>query len=264
MCTKTAEHLLAATSSDLEPCINVLNKPLGCQAGLVVRSFNVPWTKRLLRLCLHPRVGSVTANAQLAGGKHVLLSTSHGEILARHMGWCSLVWQSGMSMQSWGMSYTMVPCNSCKETDSSLCILEYVRMCWNVLEYVEISMGLLIHCFTIPPLYHDCYVIPLFFQSWTVAQTCPRQPCWGYAKLSGFDGDDDDWAEEYEDLCAEQGWNKDWHMHTLAEFVVEPLGISLRFQELKLADHEIPITIVLSYYHYCYYIIYICYCSYYY
>lgn len=36
-------------------------------------------------------------------------------------------------------------------------------MCWNVLEYVEISMGLLIHCFTIPPLYHDCYVIPLFF-----------------------------------------------------------------------------------------------------
>lgn len=54
-------------------------------------------------------------------------------------------------------------------------------------------------------------------------------------------------------------------MHTLAEFVVEPLGISLRFQELKLAVHEIPITIVLSYYHYCYYIIYIiCYCSYYY
>lgn len=29
-----------------------------------------------------------------------------------------------------------------------------------------------------------------------------------YAKLSGFDGTDDDWAEEYEDLCAEQGWDK--------------------------------------------------------
>lgn len=51
-------------------------------------------------------------------------------------------------------------------------------------------------------------------------------------------------------------------MHTLAEFVVEPLGIPLRFQELKFADHEIPIMIVLFYYHYCYYII--CYCSYYY
>ena len=47
----------------------------------------------------------------------------------------------------------MVPFNSCQETDRSLCILEYVgmcwdvlkcvEMCWNVLEYVEISMGLL-------------------------------------------------------------------------------------------------------------------------
>lgn len=40
-----------------------------------------------------------------------------------------------------------------------------------------------------------------------------------YAKLSGFDGDDDDWAEEYEDLCAEQGWNKEQGL-SRAEFSV--------------------------------------------
>ncbi|CAJ1394051.1 unnamed protein product [Effrenium voratum] len=30
-----------------------------------------------------------------------------------------------------------------------------------------------------------------------------------YAVLSGFEGDADEWAEEYEDLCADQGWSKD-------------------------------------------------------
>ena len=30
----------------------------------------------------------------------------------------------------------------------------------------------------------------------------------GYAALSGFDGDDDDWLEEYGDLCEDQGWDK--------------------------------------------------------
>ncbi|CAE7444576.1 unnamed protein product [Symbiodinium natans] len=30
-----------------------------------------------------------------------------------------------------------------------------------------------------------------------------------YAALSGFDGDDDDWLEEYGDLCEDQGWDKD-------------------------------------------------------
>ncbi|CAE7025239.1 unnamed protein product [Symbiodinium sp. KB8] len=31
----------------------------------------------------------------------------------------------------------------------------------------------------------------------------------GYATLSGFDGDDDDWSEEYHELCEEKGWDKD-------------------------------------------------------
>ena len=30
----------------------------------------------------------------------------------------------------------------------------------------------------------------------------------GYATLSGFDGDDDDWSEEYHELCEEKGWDK--------------------------------------------------------
>eukprot|EP00439_Symbiodinium_sp_Y106_P065657 s162_g10.t1 len=30
-----------------------------------------------------------------------------------------------------------------------------------------------------------------------------------YATLSGFDGDDEDWSEEYHELCEEKGWDKD-------------------------------------------------------
>ena len=48
---------------------------------------------------------------------------------------------------------------------------------------------------------------------------------WGYAKLSGFDGDDEDWAEEFEDLCAEQGWNKDWNRHSGTAIATPPLHI---------------------------------------
>lgn len=30
-----------------------------------------------------------------------------------------------------------------------------------------------------------------------------------YAKLSGFDGDDEDWAEEYRELCLDHGWDEE-------------------------------------------------------
>ncbi|CAK9003155.1 unnamed protein product [Durusdinium trenchii] len=54
-----------------------------------------------------------------------------------------------------------------------------------------------------------------------------------YAKLSGFDGDDDDWAEEFEELCAEQGWDKEeglGHHEFLVLMENESMGSD---QELK-------------------------------
>ena len=46
----------------------------------------------------------------------------------------------------------------------------------------------------------------------------------GYAVLSGFEGDADEWAEEYEDLCADQGWSKDPGREMTVVVKIKPPG----------------------------------------
>ena len=56
-----------------------------------------------------------------------------------------------------------------------------------------------------------------------------------YAILSGFDGDDEDWAEEFKDLCESEGWNADEGV-SQAEFAAfladDSMGSDAEFQAL--------------------------------